>query len=70
MELSKAALSKTNIQKESDVNRICKDALEKISKTLFEDYDGKFGGFSHAPKFPRPSEINVLMKQYLVKKVI
>ncbi|GBG84956.1 hypothetical protein CBR_g39419 [Chara braunii] len=44
------------------------DALEAIQlcvSQLASKYDGRLGGFGGAPKFPRPSEINILLRRHL-----
>lgn len=37
-----------------------KDVWEMCSKQLFDSYEPVFGGFSHAPKFPQPSNFSFL----------
>lgn len=35
-----------------------------VLKDLSESYDEKHGGFTKAPKFPRPSVLNFLFRMY------
>eukprot|EP00850_Spirogloea_muscicola_P011628 SM000073S21404 [mRNA] locus=s73:76458:81626:- [translate_table: standard] len=38
------------------------------ARALSDRYDSRLGGFGSAPKFPRPSEINILLRQHLRSK--
>jgi hypothetical protein len=37
-------------------------AVQGCAKSLMKGYDPKLGGFGGPPKFPRPSEINLLLR--------
>jgi len=37
-------------------------AITSCTKYLAKNFDSKLGGFGGAPKFPRPSEINHLLR--------
>jgi uncharacterized protein YyaL (SSP411 family) len=37
-------------------------AVNSCAATLAKGFDRKLGGFGPAPKFPRPSEINLLLR--------
>lgn len=43
-------------------------AVESCAQTLASRYDDKLGGFGTPPKFPRPSELNLLLVQHLRAK--
>ena len=40
------------------------DALERTVAQFREAFDGRFGGFGDAPKFPRPSELLFLLREH------
>jgi uncharacterized protein len=40
------------------------DALERSVRQFQEVFDGRHGGFGDAPKFPRPSEMLFLLREY------
>ncbi|KAI5062381.1 hypothetical protein GOP47_0022920 [Adiantum capillus-veneris] len=40
------------------------EAVELCAKQLAKGYDAKLGGFGGPPKFPRPVELYVIMRQY------
>jgi uncharacterized protein len=40
------------------------DALERTVAQFREAFDGRFGGFGDAPKFPRPSELLFLVREH------
>ena len=43
-------------------------AMDSCSQMLTARYDDRLGGFGNAPKFPRPSELNLLLVQHLRKQ--
>ena len=43
--------------------------VTSTSKQLMKGFDNKEGGFGGPPKFPRPSEINLLLRAYHQLKV-
>ena len=43
-------------------------AMDSCGQMLAARYDDKLGGFGAAPKFPRPSELNLLLVQHLRTK--
>ena len=43
-------------------------AMDSCSQMLTARYDDRLGGFGKAPKFPRPSELNLLLVQHLRKQ--
>ncbi len=43
-------------------------AMDSCGQMLATRYDDKLGGFGNAPKFPRPSELNLLLVQHLRAK--
>eukprot|EP00898_Chlorokybus_atmophyticus_P003304 jgi/Chlat1/3975/Chrsp26S04040 len=44
------------------------EAVANCCRQLDERFDPKEGGFGTAPKFPRPSELNVLMRYHVKRK--
>lgn len=40
------------------------DSWEKCYQQLSQSYEKKFGGFSEAPKFPQPVNLNFLFSYY------
>ena len=38
-------------------------AMDSCAQMLAARYDDKLGGFGNAPKFPRPSDLNLLLVQ-------
>ena len=47
---------------------IAQEAINKCTAMLKGRYDAARGGFGGAPKFPRPSEINVLLHSHLLQR--
>jgi len=43
-------------------------AMDSCTQMLAARYDDKLGGFGNAPKFPRPSELNLLLVQHIRTK--
>lgn len=43
---------------------LLQQAVENCTKQLAKGYDAKLGGFGGPPKFPRPVELYVVMRQY------
>lgn len=43
-------------------------AMDSCAQMLAARYDDKLGGFGNAPKFPRPSDLNLLLVQHLRTK--
>jgi uncharacterized protein YyaL (SSP411 family) len=43
-------------------------AYDAALKSLSESYDEEHGGFTKAPKFPRPSVFNFLFRMYSQRK--
>lgn len=39
--------------------------MDSCAQMLAARYDDKLGGFGNAPKFPRPSDLNLLLVQHL-----
>ncbi|GJP76825.1 hypothetical protein CLOP_g7278 [Closterium sp. NIES-67] len=52
-------------QEEERVRRLAEEAVKLCTEQLASRYDHKLGGFGSAPKFPRPSELNLLMRAHL-----
>ena len=52
-----------------DVGSLVLTAMDGCAAHLERTFDSALGGFSGAPKFPRPCELNLLVRQYLRKKV-
>lgn len=46
---------------------MAQQAINKCTAMLKGRYDKARGGFGGAPKFPRPSEINVLLHSHLLQ---
>jgi len=44
--------------------RISASAIEAIQGSAFKMFDPQHGGFGHAPKFPHPSALDLLIDQY------
>ena len=44
------------------------DTLEGATRILIESYDGKYGGWGSAPKFPQPMTIEFLLRRSLAGK--
>ncbi len=42
--------------------------MDSCTQMLATRYDDKLGGFGNAPKFPRPSELNLLLVQHIRTK--
>jgi uncharacterized protein YyaL (SSP411 family) len=42
--------------------------MDSCTQMLAARYDDKLGGFGNAPKFPRPSELNLLLVQHIRTK--
>jgi len=40
------------------------DALARTVRQFHESFDARYGGFGNAPKFPRPSELLFLLREY------
>ena len=43
-------------------------AMDSCAQMMATRYDDRLGGFGSAPKFPRPSEMNLLLVQHLRAK--
>ena len=41
-----------------------RDALARTAKQFRDGFDARFGGFGEAPKFPRPSELLFLLREF------
>ncbi|CAI5527501.1 unnamed protein product [Closterium sp. Naga37s-1] len=52
-------------QEEERVWKLAEKAVQLCSEQLASRYDEDLGGFGSAPKFPRPSELNVLLRAHL-----
>lgn len=53
-----------------DTKGLPEAAIVGCCKSLGKSFDSVLGGFGRAPKFPRPSELGVLLRQYLRVKVL
>src|SRR5205807_5589509 len=47
-----------------DALPICPEALDRTFRQFRDSFDARHGGFGDAPKFPRPSELLFLMREY------
>ena len=50
--------------KTSGEGKLDKDILDKAFQGFKGDYNPAYGGFSYAPKFPRPAQLNFLFQYY------
>lgn len=53
-----------------DAAALAQVAMTGCADSLGKRFDSTLGGFGGAPKFPRPCEMNALLRQYLRKQVI
>lgn len=67
-ELAKAVTPSSS--QEQDASALAGTAMTGCADSLGKRFDSTLGGFGGAPKFPRPCEMNALLRQYLRKKVI
>lgn len=63
-ELSKAINKKEVSDGDSDLQAVITETLKNCTEQLKSAFDPVNGGFSQAPKFPRPSEILALLAEY------
>jgi hypothetical protein len=48
----------------SGAGKLDKDILDRAYREFDQDYDSAYGGFSQAPKFPRPVQFNFLLRYW------
>ncbi len=49
---------------DTDSNALSRTVLDSARATLQRDFDGRYGGFGDAPKFPHPMNIEFLMRRW------
>lgn len=58
-------LEKSNSQWDVDSSAILNPTpLTAVIEELYQNFDHQFGGFGNAPKFPHPSDLEYLLRQY------
>lgn len=57
----KQALSRSM---DSSAGELSKETLESAANALAHSYDARYGGFGRAPKFPQPSQLELLLRYW------
>lgn len=68
-ELSKHLVKRNPLEADADVNKAIDRFINGCTESLVRTFDRAHGGFGGAPKFPRPSELFVLLANSLRLRV-